>query len=248
MKKILLVFITAIFILSISCTNLDEYVPVEQYNDLQEANREILDEYKILVEEKNNLKYEINDLESKLSSAEKEAEKDLQLTEEELQQYKNLITDLNKLLSNVYYVYQKKSDGSSSWGTGFSIEYNGEFYLITAGHIVDGQYGVFKNLGFKANFSDKWIYPELLAYEVTETVPDYAIFSSDKVKTGLKIDRKETLPDFRLGYGVLNVIIKDDRWGKSGECGSPIIDLDGEVIGIHVGHTSDIDIVLDNLE
>ena len=243
MKKILLVFIIAIFILSISCTNLDKYVPAEQYNDLQEANREILDEYKILVEEKNNLKYEINDLKSKLSSA----EKDLQLTEEELGKYRDLINNLNGLYKNVYYVYQKKPDGSSSWGTGFSIEYNGKSYLITAGHVVDGEYGVFKNLGFK-DYQGNWIYPELITYGVTETVPDYAIFSSDKIDSGFKVDRVETYPDFRLGYGVLNIIIKDDSWGIDGECGSPMIDLDGEVIGIHVGYTCDIDDVLDAIE
>jgi len=34
-------------------------------------------------------------------------------------------------------------------GTGFSLEYKDKFYLITAGHAIENEYGIFKNLGLK---------------------------------------------------------------------------------------------------
>jgi len=158
--------------------------------------------------------------------------------EAELKEYKDnyyayrfLVDDLNDLLKNVYYVYQKKSDGSSSWGTGFSIEYNGKYYLITAGHIVDGEYGIFKNLGFKANFSDNFIYPKLLTYKSDYiNKNDYAILYSDKVSSGL-MPGKETKNNFTLGYGDIN-LIKQDNYNIEGESGSPYININGEVTGI----------------
>jgi hypothetical protein len=128
------------------------------------------------------------------------------------------------------------------------LEYKGRYYLITAGHAVEGEWGIHKNLGFR-DMDNKWIYPELLTYGVTNTVPDYAIFYSEEIDNGLKYDLENTEPDYRLGID--RPIQGNNNWGTDGECGSPIIDLEGEVIGIHVGYLSDIDTVLraiDNLE
>lgn len=156
--------------------------------------------------------------------------------EKEIEDYENLVNNLNKLLSNVYYVYQKKSDGSSVWGTGFSIGYKDKFYLITAGHAVKGEYGYFPNLGFRANFSNEWIYPELLTYNYNNrNVKDYAIFYSDKVNSGFKVDNDEDKEGFVLGsvYLNLNTIRIFKGASRIGESGSPIIDFDKEIIGIN---------------
>jgi S1-C subfamily serine protease len=164
----------------------------------------------------------------------------------ELQQYKELISNLNNLLSNVYYM-ECENAGYSNWGTGFSIAYNDTFYILTAGHYVeDIEHGTGKYSNFKFKVNDEWIYPELLHYEVTDYLPDYAIFYSDKISSGLDYDLVNTEPDYRLGIDVL--IEENNNWGEQGSCGSPIIDLDGEVIGLHVGYLQDIDIVLDKIK
>lgn len=170
--------------------------------------------------------------------------------EAELEKYKELISGLNDLLGNVYYVYQKKSDGSSVWGTGFSIEYNGKYYLITAGHAVENEYGAFKNLGFKANFSNEWIYPKLLIYNVDYYADyDYAIFYSDKIKNGFIVGKPKGL-NIILGNSdaKLNTIRIITETHKRGESGSPIINANGEVIGILTGGITYIDKVTEAID
>ena len=164
--------------------------------------------------------------------------------EEELQQYRKLLLGLEELYKNVYYVHSE-GGGTYVYGTGFSLEYKDKFYLITAGHIVDGEWGYHPNLGFK-DYEGNWIYPKLIEYRVEPTVPDYAIFYSDKVDSGFNWDKLETIPSYRLGIDI--PIQEDSSWGELGSCGSPIIDLDGEVIGLHVGYVSDIDDVLYRLD
>ena len=161
----------------------------------------------------------------------------------ELQQYKNLVNNLNELLSNVYEVYGKVDNGNWVSGTGFSIEYNNKFYLITAGHVIDNEYGIFKNLGFKVNGSG--VYPELIDYSIN---PDYAIFYSDKINQGFKINVIDSSNMFVLGYGKLNHISNFYGTHIAGESGSPIINISGEVVGITTGLFTDIDIVLDKLK
>ena len=79
MKKLIIV----VFIVSIFCLTgcLDNYIPIEEYNSkveqLEEANREILDEYKILVEDNNNLKNKVNTLENDLDLSNEEIDKQL---------------------------------------------------------------------------------------------------------------------------------------------------------------------------
>ena len=231
MKKFLiLVLIIPIFLMA-GC--LDNYIPLEKYDskvsELEEANI-IIDTNAIEII---GLKEEVNKLEN-----------DLTLSEKEIEKYQNLINNLDQLLGNVYYVY---GEGNGTWvgGIGFALEYKNKFYLITAGHIVDGEWGIHKNLGFK-DTDNKWIYPKLLTYEVTEIVPDYAIFYSDKIDSGLRVDLNNTEPNYRLGINKL--IQENNNWGMDGECGSPIIDLDGEVIGIHVGYLTDIDSVVEAID
>ena len=44
------------------------------------------------------------------------------------------------------------------------------------------------------------------------------------------------------------MIQENNNWGVDGECGSPIININGEVMGIHVGYISDIDDVLEAID
>jgi hypothetical protein len=169
----------------------------------------------------------------------------------EASNYKYILDNLNELLSNTYYVYQEKDDGYV-WATGFSIQYNDRYYLITAGHVVEYEHGIFKNLGFKANFSDTWIYPELLTYENEwENENDYAVFYSDKISSGIWVapntEYKYVLGSMEVGLNIINNYIV----GVTGESGSPILNQRGEVSGILINGVTPIDIVLeaiDNIE
>jgi hypothetical protein len=158
----------------------------------------------------------------------------------------DLIGNLNELLDNVYYVYGKneyEDHYDESWGTGFSLEYKDKFYLITAGHIVENEYGYFPNLGFKANFSDEWIYPKLLCYEQNhEAIIDYAVFYSDKVDSGFTIDDDNDKGIYMFGNSELNInIIKSNEIKNvTGESGSPITDISAEVIGISIADIPEI--------
>jgi hypothetical protein len=168
--------------------------------------------------------------------------------EEGATKYQNLTANLNNLLKNVYYVY---GEGSGTWvaGTGFSMEYNDKFYLITAGHIIDCEWGIHKNLRFRANFSNKWIYPKLIAYNKDSMAGnDYAIFYSDKVKSGLKIDFENDDSAFIIGCEKLNIIKDIDTINIVGESGSPIIDIDGEVTGISTTNNSSYYTDISNVE
>jgi len=237
MKKIIIiVFIISIFCL-VGCTDLSHYVPIDEYynklSELEEANSKI-DSNAIEILE---LKEEVNTLENNLT-----------LSKEELIKYRSLVDNLNELLSNVYYVYQKKSDGSSIWGTGFSIEYQGNYYLVTVGHAIENEYGIFKNLGFK-DIGNRWIYPKLLAYENDfRGHRDYAILFSDKVTSGLNYALNNSFPQYMLGNLNVNILRRYTRAGVDGECGSPIVDLSGEVVGIYTGDFVDIDIILEAID
>ena len=174
--------------------------------------------------------------------------------QDDIARYQALLKGLNGLLANVYYGYASNNSYTLEGFTAFSIEYKGKYYLITAGHSVENNGTIFTDFKFKANYGEEWIYPILLTYKVTKISPDYAVFYSDKIDRGFRIGTLKDDPNFVLGttHNNLNVIrdIKY-RWGKPGECGSPLININGEVIGVYTGYTTDIDIVLeaiDNLE
>ena len=240
MKKFLILVLIILIIFTVGC--LDNYVPIEEYNskvsELEEANNKTEAKTKEILE----LKEEVNTLEN-----------DLGLTGVELEKYRSLINNLNELLKNIYYVYGE-SNGTYVCGTGFSLEYKNKVYLITAGHAVEDRDRRYYNHRFKANFSNDWIYPKLLAYENDYLYyNDYAIFYSKEIKEGLKIDYDNDYSRFLLGTinNNLNVIRENKNWGKDGESGSPAIDLDGEVTAILIGYITPIERVteaIDNLE
>ena len=246
MKRIFIILVIISIFCLVSC--IDNYVPLEKYNSeiselenqLEESSN-IIDNNAIEIVE---LKQEVNTLEN-----------DLELSNEEIEKYNNLICNLNELLKNVYYVYEGKNDGSSSWGTGFSIEYLGNYYLVTAGHIVDGEYGKFINLGFKANFSNDWIYPKLLAYDNDYlNKNDYAIFYTDSVDNGFKIDDDNDNGIYLLGSNNININTIENINNNSliGESGSPIIDYEGEITGISTtdmnSYHTNINVILEAID
>lgn len=184
--------------------------------------------------------------------------------EAEIEKYKSLLSNLNELLGNVYYGYASNENWESDGFTAFSLKYKGKYYIITAGHAVHYKddkidTGLYTTIKFKQGSGD-WIYPELLAYENDfDNYRDYAIFYSNKVDSGLEYDINEIKPTYILGSSNNNIFSRTNRDLVEGESGSPIIDLEGEVIGIAIGAATgsytpiyiDIDLVLeaiDNLE
>ncbi|MCJ7665943.1 MAG: hypothetical protein MUO59_04320, partial [Actinobacteria bacterium] len=67
----------------------------------------------------------------------------------EIQQYKDLINNLDDLLDNVYYIECTNAIGGTGEATAFSIEYNQDIYIISAGHLVENEYGIFSNFRIK---------------------------------------------------------------------------------------------------
>jgi len=168
----------------------------------------------------------------------------------EVQAYKDLIGNLNELLSCVYYGYASNSNWILDGFTAFSLAYNGKYYLITAGHAVEQQsYGKFGNFKFKANFSNDWIYPELLKYNpgIEDVRNDYAVFYTSDIKSGLK-PGEYILPAYTLGTGNLNLIRDNFKKNIPGESGSPIININGEVLGMVAGEFTDISFILQGID
>jgi hypothetical protein len=173
----------------------------------------------------------------------------------QLKQYQTLLSKLNDLLENVYKGNAKNSNWTAGEFTAFSLEYKSKFYLITAGHCAHYRYEnidtkVFTDFKFKANFSNEWIYPKLLAYENDfKSNKDYAILYSDKVTKGLDFDPINSLPKYILGnendsiFKTFNMVSLSD-----GESGSPVINIDGEVTDIATGNLTDIDLILEAID
>jgi hypothetical protein len=169
-----------------------------------------------------------------------ESIKDLenQITElkDEPGKLRSLINNFNKLLRNVYIGSADPIELAYTF-TAFSIEYKGKYYLITAGHCVKDNFGKDGKFKFKANFSDEWIYPELIGYKAEFwNLDDYGIFSSDKLYSGFKISDQETKENYLIGSmdKNLSVLRNLGAGSKRGESGSPVINENGEVIGIYV--------------
>ena len=226
MKKIIIIALLVSIFLITGC--LDNYVPLEKHNQLQETLNETIGEYGSLKKENTELINENSNLEEELN-----------LTEEQLEKYQNLVNNLNSLLENVYYGYASNSNWVSDGFTAFSMEYEGKTYLVTAGHCVhyvDDKIdtGVYTYFKFKANFSDEFIYPELIAYDKNK---EYAVFISDKINKGLAIDNEnqylKSSECFILGNEDVGLnIFRPNSSKKQGESGSPIISQNGKVVGI----------------
>jgi len=242
-KTTILAFIVSIIFL-VGCVNLDEYVPLEKYNSEISELENKLEESSNIIDNNDieilGLKQEVNTLEN-----------DLELKGVELEKYRSLANNFNELLSSVYYGWAINNIGGVEDGfTAFSMEYKGKFYIATAGHCVENEYGKFSNFKFKANFSDIWVYPKLLIYENDfDNNIDYAIFYSDKVINGLNFDINNSYPKFILGNGDNNILKEFDKYNLiEGESGSPVVGINGQVMGIATGNFVDIDIVLEAID
>lgn len=192
-------------------SDLDNYVLKEEYEDL----------YSDYLGDQESIK----DLENQISELKGEPEK-----------LRSIINNFNKLLRNVYIGSADPKELAYTF-TAFSIEYKGKYYLITAGHCVKDNFGKEGKFKFKANFSDEWIYPELLGYKAEFwNLDDYGVFSSDKLYSGFKISDQETKENYLIGSmdKNLSVLRNLGAGSKRGESGSPVINENGEVIGIYV--------------
>lgn len=175
--------------------------------------------------------------------------------QEEVEKYRSLVASLNDLLKNVYYGYASNDSYILDGFTAFSIDYRGEYYIVTAGHCIENKDGKFYNHKFKANYSKNWVYPKLIDYN-SYGYEDYAIFYSNKVDSGFKTN-SEYMVDVRFVLGSIDNglnVFKELNFYKSeivqGESGSPIININGEVIGLiatNIGGV-DIDVVLDVID
>jgi len=153
---------------------------------------------------------------------------------------KVLLNNMNDLLKNVYIGSTSTEEPEYTF-TAFKIIYKDKSYIITAGHCVADNYeeeGVFK---FKANFSQDWIYPDLLGYKADFTnLDDYGVFYSNRITGGLKItgdlSSKPSKNNYLLGSmdKQLSIFRNLGDSSQKGESGSPVINQDGEVVGIYV--------------
>jgi hypothetical protein len=191
--------------------DLNNFVTKEEYNKL-------LSDY---FKEKGNA----SDLEKKITSLQNEPEK-----------LKIFLDNLDNMLKNVF-IGSSDPDPIQYTFTAFLIEYKEKYYIITAGHCVQANFGANGKFKFKANFGGEWIYPQLLAYKAEFwNLDDYGIFSTDELTSGLKIGNERTTDIYALGSTEkgLNIFRNLDTSSQFGESGSPVVNENGEVIGILV--------------
>lgn len=243
----------------ISCTFIDDYFVRKQvYDDLRSDYNDISMEYtkqsgelELLKEEKEYLKNEISNknkeilareeeilaLKEKLDSTDiKDLEEKIERLSKEPEKLRKLLDNINKLLKYVYIGSSAPEEILYTF-TAFSIEYKGKYYIITAGHCVKDNYGKEGTFKFKANFSNEWIYPELLGYNTDFwELDDYAVFYSDNINGGLSVGELKTPENYLLGSLDKSLSVFRNLGGSSrrGESGSPVINEEMEVIGIYV--------------
>lgn len=209
---------------------------LKKNNDIEVLNKKNLEKD----EEISKLKEQVSELKEELSSKSIEnLEKKIAELEKEPKKLKALLANINRLLQNVY-IGSSAKEGFGYTFTAFSIEYEGRYYIITAGHCVSDNYANEGTFKFKANFSENWIYPELINYKSEFwRLNDFAVFYSDDIKAGLKVYNGQASQDnenYVLGSldKGLSVFRKLGSSSKRGESGSPVINKNMEVVGIYV--------------
>jgi len=159
-----------------------------------------------------------------------------------LTDYNTLIRNLNKLLSTVYYGSAKPIDGGKeNEFTAFSMFYNENFYLITAGRCIEYEDIKYIDFKFKPNDSDLWIYPELVYYESNNNNNnDFAIFIYPYIRKGLIIEQQDKEPKYVLGNINSKInLFKEYREITEDESGSPILSSGCKLIGIAIENNFD---------
>jgi hypothetical protein len=263
---LLAVLIISVFTTASSCSIFGSYlVEKEQYDNLADSYSKNLAELEKIkaqleqsseelkqlsgkLEEKDleiaNLKNEIDYLNEAILLLEEELE--LKSTENLEAQIDKLSSDpvklrkfLNSINDMLKFVYTGSSadEGYGYTFTAFSIEHKGKYYIITAGHCISDNYGAEGTFRFKGNFSDTWIYPELLAYESAFwKLNDYAVFYGNEISGGLKTGEQKTEQNYLLGSldKRLSVLRNLGDSSQRGESGSPVINEEMQAIGIYV--------------
>jgi len=263
---LLLILIIPAFTTASSCSIFGSYlIEKEQYDSLANSYNKNLAELEKIKAQLEKSSAELEQLQGKLEQKDAEItglkneidylNKAILLLEEELElkstenleaqiavlsdepaQLRKILNNLNDLLKYVY-TGSSADEGHGYTFTAFSIEYEGKYYIITAGHCVSDNYGSKGTFRFKANFSDEWIYPELLAYEAAFwQLNDYAVFYGDKIPGGLKTGEMQTQENYILGSldKELSILRNLGDSSQKGESGSPVINEEMQVIGIYV--------------
>ncbi len=234
----------------------------KNYLDLQQEYEDLLKDFDIKTVELEKEIQANNSLQEKAVLAEQEidelqeeivmlSDENASLTEEveslssgeKMSQLRDQIKRLKKLLNSINSLLKYSYIGSSDpeamqyTFTAFGIEYRGKYYLVTAGHCVADNFGKDGRFKFKANFSDTWIYPDLIGYKAAFwALDDYAVFYSDSIDKGLPVNGLETEDNYLVGSIEKGLSIFRNLGAPSvrGESGSPVLNEYGEVIGIYV--------------
>jgi len=206
----------------------------EKYDMLLEENADL---DKIIIEKEEEIaskEYRVDTLEEKLKNVEDVSY--IEQLESQVARLKKLLDEINPLLKNIYIGSSDPEEINYTF-TAFSINYDGSFYIVTAGHCVADNYGEDGKFKFKANFSNKWIYPELIGYKADfSNLDDYAVFYSNDIESGFKVSEIETEDNYLPGSidKGLSVFRNLGDSSKRGESGSPVVNEYGEVVGIYV--------------
>lgn len=260
-KVFLLVTVCLSVIFVTSCSVIDDYYVsktdyeqlLKDHNDLSLEEAKISQELEALKTENLALtgsitadyvpKAQLEELQKAYSLA----QEDITKLQEELAGLKGnplklkvLLNNINDLLKNVYIGSTSPKETAYTF-TAFKIVYKGKSYIITAGHCVNDNYGEEGTFKFKANFSQEWVYPDLLGYKADFfNLDDYGVFYSDNISGGLKVtgnlNSKPSEDNYLLGSidKQLSIFRNLGDSSERGESGSPVINQDGEVVGIYV--------------
>lgn len=206
----------------------------KDYNTLLEEKAGISDkitEQQKIIDEKD---IEISELENRLEGIEGTTDSDeLKLKIEEL---RRLLDNINSVLANVYTGSSDPEEINYTF-TAFSIKYGKSYYILTAGHCVADNYGSDGRFKFKPNFSDEWVYPDLIGYNADfQNLDDYAVFTGEDIYSGFDIGEAPTGENYLPGSidKELSIFRNLGDSSRRGESGSPVINEYGKVIGIYV--------------
>jgi hypothetical protein len=186
-----------------------------------------------------------------------EAEKKINEADDALIVFNRLLNNINNIaFDTIYYGYAATEQGKGHSFTAFSLYYNGQYYIITAGHNVENNGLKYKDFVFKRSDKNIEIRPKLLFYENDyKNNKDYAVFYDEKVMKGLKPAENDRTPAFVAGSieKKANIIKKYDvsAVATEGESGSPVLNKECRVIGILIKSRmeyTDLAIVLQALE
>ncbi|MBM3705029.1 MAG: hypothetical protein FJW66_00745 [Actinobacteria bacterium] len=151
-----------------------------------------------------------------------------------------LMNNTNRILSTVYFGTADSNIKEEAKGfTAFAIQFEEDFYLITAGHCIEMDGEKYKNFKFRANNKNSWIKPELLVFENDyENNRDYAVFyNKNLISMGLipASPGEDFTPQYVLGNTERDLnLIKRYKDAVEGESGSPILNSRCHVIGLMI--------------